>query len=45
MTTNGELQQVVISANFPSFRIREEPTTKQTKDDFLNLEENLDGNY
>ena len=37
----NEWQRVVISANFPFFRIREGPTTKHPKGDSLNLEEDL----
>ena len=33
---------MVISANFPFFRIREEPTTKHPKVNSLNLKEDLE---
>ena len=35
-------QSVVISANFPYSRIREEPTTKHPKENSLKLEEDLE---
>ena len=38
-TNNTEWQRVVISANFPFFRIKKEPTSKQSKENCLNLEE------
>ena len=34
-----EWQQVTISANFSFFQIREEPTTKHSKENFLKIEE------
>ena len=40
-SSNNEWQQVVISTNFPFLRIREKPTTKYTKEDPFNLEEDL----
>ena len=43
MTTgDNKWQCVVISANFPFFRIRKEPTTKQPKEKLLNLEKDLE---
>ena len=40
-SSNNEWQRVVISANFPFLRIREEPTTEYTKENPFNLEEDL----
>ena len=37
----NESQRVTISANFSFLQIREEPTTKRPKENFLNLEEDL----
>ena len=41
-TSDSEWQDRVISANFPFFRIKEEPTTKHSKDNPLNFEEDLE---
>ena len=46
MTTSGTAsdkkgKQVIISANFSFFQIREEPTTEHPKENSLNLEEDL----
>ena len=46
MTASGTVsdnrwKQVTISANFPFFQIREEPTTEHPKENSLNLEEDL----
>ena len=42
-TSDNECQRVTIPANFPFFffQIKEEPTTKHPKENFLNLEEDL----
>ena len=44
-TTNGnewhEWQRVTVSANFSFFQIREEASTKHSKEDSLNVEEDL----
>ena len=39
-TSDNECQRVTIPANF-TFQIKEEPTTKHPKENFLNLEEDL----
>ena len=41
-TSDNEQQPVVISANFPFLRVREEPTTKHPKENSLNLKEDLE---
>ena len=41
-TSDNEWQRVVISVDFSVFRIREEPTTKHPKENFLNLKEDLE---
>ena len=41
-TSNKQWQPVVISANFPFLRVREEPTTKHPKENSLNLKEDLE---
>ena len=41
-TSDNQWQRVVISANFPLFRIREEPSTNHSKENPLNLEEKLE---
>ena len=40
--SDNEWQPVIISANFPFFRIREGPSTKHPKANFLNLAEELE---
>ena len=40
-TSDKEWQRVTISANFSFFQIREEPTTKNPKENSLNIEEDL----
>ena len=37
----NEWQRVTILANFSFCQVREEPTTKQPKENYLNLEEDL----
>ena len=37
----NEWQQVTISGNFSFFQVREEPTTKHPKENFLIIEEDL----
>ena len=39
---DSEWQRVVISANFPFFQIKEDPTTKHSKENSFNLEEDLE---
>ena len=39
---DNEWQRVVISANLPFLRIREKPITKDSKENFLNPEEDLE---
>ena len=39
---DNDWQRVVISVNFPFFRIKKEPTTKHSKENSLNLEEDLE---
>ena len=41
-TNDNEWQGVVISANFPVFRVKEEPTTKNFEEQPLNLEEDYE---
>ena len=41
-TSDNEWQGVVISANFPVFRVKEEPTTKNFEEKPLNLEEDFE---
>ena len=41
-TSDNEWQGVVISANFPVFRVKEEPTTKNFEEQPLNLEEDCE---
>ena len=38
---DNECQRVTISAKFSFFQIREEPTTKHSKENSLNIEEDL----
>ena len=40
-TNDNEWQRVTISANFSFFQIRQEPTTKHSKENSLNIEEDL----
>ena len=40
-SNDNEWPEVVISAKFPCFRIREQLTTKHLKENILNLEEDL----
>ena len=40
--SDNEWQPVIISANSPFFRIRERPSTKHPKANFLNLAEELE---
>ena len=40
-TSDKEWQRVTISANFSFFQIREEPNTKNPKENSLNIEEDL----
>ena len=40
-TSDNQWQRVTISAIFSFFQIREESTTKHSKENFLNLEEDL----
>ena len=40
--SDSKWQRVVILSNFPFFQIREEPTTKRSKEDSLNFEEDLE---
>ena len=40
-TSDNECQRVTIPTNFSFFQIKEEPTTKHPKENFLNLEEDL----
>ena len=40
-TSDSECQRVTIPANFSFFQIKEEPTTKHPKENFLSLEEDL----
>ena len=39
--SDNEWQRVTISANFSFFQIKEEPITKHTKENSINLEEDL----
>ena len=41
IASDKELQSAAILANFPIFRIRDEPTIKHPKENTLNLEEDL----
>ena len=41
-TNDNKWQRVAISAHFPFFQIKEEPTTKHSKENFLNLKEDLE---
>ena len=41
-TNDSEWQRVVVSANFPFFQIKEDPTTKHSKENSFNLEEDLE---
>ena len=41
-TSDNEWQGVVVSANFPVFRIKEEPTSKEFEEKPLNLEEDFE---
>ena len=41
-TSDNEWQPVITSATFPFFRIREEPTSKHSKENSITLEEDLE---
>ena len=41
-TSDTQSQRMAISANFHFFRIREEPKTKHSKENSLNIKENLE---
>ena len=41
-SSDNEWQPVIISATFPFFRVREEPTSKHSKENSINLEEDLE---